>query len=140
MSYPVMKEAVGVKLAKALDELKKKLAIEEEFELVWVPTEGPLSGEIKGQKIYIYESEEAKALETIKHEIFDFYVTSRIVRPLVKIINLLVKSAESNVYEAKEEVIKKLVNLCSQTAGCGRTAEIQPLSGETGNLKVKMQN
>ena len=54
---------VEVKLAKALDDLKAKLAIEEEFELVWLPSvQGTLSGEIKEKRIYIYEAEEAKAL------------------------------------------------------------------------------
>ena len=122
---------------KALDDLKAKLAIEEEFELVWVPTKGPLSGEIKGQKIYIYEAEEAKALQTTRHEIFDYLIGTRIVRPLVKIINLLVKSAEADIYQAKEEVIEKLVGLCSQTTGGGGATEIRRPRAESRDSKVK---
>ena len=118
------KGAVRVKLAKSLDDLKTKLAVDEELELVWLPTiQGPLSGEIKGSKIYIYESEEVKALQTLKHELIDYLITTRIVRPLVKLINLLVKSTEADIYQAKEEVIKKIVGLCSQTTGGGGAAK-----------------
>jgi len=132
------KGAVGVKLAKALADLKTKLAIEEEFELVWLPSvQGPLSGEIKEKRIFIYEAEEAKALQTLIHELVDYLVTTRIVQPLVKLVNLLVKSTEANIYQAKEEVIEKLVSLYSQTTGDGGAAGIHRSRAEPKDSKVK---
>jgi len=120
-------------LAKALDELKEKLAIEEELELVWLPSvRGPLSGEIKDKRIYIYEAEEAKAIQTLVHELVDYLVTTRVVRPLVKLINLLVKSTEADVYQAKEEVIEKLVGLYG-----GGAAGIHRSRAELKDSKVK---
>jgi hypothetical protein len=129
-------EAVRVELVKALDDLKKKLAIGEELELVWRPTvQGPLSGEIKENQILVYEADENRALETISHEIIDHLITTKIVRPLVKIINLLVKSAEVDIYQAKEEVIKKLVGLCSQTTGGGGAVGIRSPRAESNPKK-----
>ena len=130
------KAAAENKLAKALDDLKTRLAINEELELVWLPTvQGPLSGEIKGKQILIYEADEIKALETLQHELIEYSISTRIIRPLVRLINLLIKSKEADIYEAKEEVVEKLVGLCSQTTGGCGAAEIHRPRDETRDSK-----
>ena len=65
-----------------------------ELRVQWLPREdGPLSGEVKGDVIYIYESEEKKALDVLEHEFVDYLVTMGIdpfklmVNSLIKLVN-----------------------------------------------------
>jgi len=61
--------------------------------------------------IYIYDAESKAAVRSLKHEFLDEALTSKVVKPLVEIINLLIKSREAEVYKAKEELIEKLSKL-----------------------------
>jgi len=66
---------------------------------------------VKDGIIYIYEVKPKEALRTLKHELIDHALTSKVVKPLVEIINLLIKSREAEVYKAKEELVEKLSTL-----------------------------
>ena len=59
----------------------------------------------------MYEADEEKALKTLKHELVDHVLTSRVVSPLVQLINLLIKSKEADVYEEKEKIVDLLSKL-----------------------------
>jgi hypothetical protein len=95
------------RLTDELEHLKHLLNLESSFKLVWMPLpESELSGEVKGNTIYIYECEMEKALQTLRHELVDYLITSKIVKPLVDLVNILIKSREAEIYREKEKLVK----------------------------------
>ncbi|MEM3880992.1 MAG: hypothetical protein QXD19_04520 [Candidatus Bathyarchaeia archaeon] len=59
-------------LEKELQRLAEKLELNLELKVVWKPDKtASLSGEVKDGSIYIYEAEEEKAIQTLKHELID---------------------------------------------------------------------
>lgn len=99
------------RLQEAFKTLTGKLGIEG-LRLVWMPSvNNELSGEVKDGTVYIYTSDLDKAIETLKHELVDCLLTSRIVNPLVQIINLLIKLRENEIYEEKEKLVEVLFRL-----------------------------
>ncbi|MBS7638799.1 hypothetical protein KEJ49_07995 [Candidatus Bathyarchaeota archaeon] len=78
-------------------------------EVRWLPTEDRgLSGEVKGNTVYIYDPDPAEALKTLRHEVLDHHLTSEILEPLVGLINLQKSAIERLIYRRKEEFIEKL--------------------------------
>jgi len=67
-----------------------------------------VAGEVRNGVVYVYEEDEVKAMETLKHELVDYLVTSKIVKPLVELVNLLIKSRESDIYREKEKIVDVL--------------------------------
>ena len=62
------------KLERELERLKRKLKAGYELTLKWLPNENCIvSGEVRGTCIHIYELDEEKARETLKHEFLDFH-------------------------------------------------------------------
>ncbi len=72
-----------------------------------------LSGEIVNGSIYIYEAEEEKAIQTLKHELIDYLITSKVVKPLVDLLNLLIKAREAEIHREKEKLVEMLLKLLS---------------------------
>ena len=66
---------------------------------------------VEGGTIYVYEVDEAKALQVLKHEFVDYLITSRIVKPLVELVNLLIKSRGAEIYGEKERIVEILCKL-----------------------------
>jgi hypothetical protein len=92
-----------------LQRLSAKLGLNLDLRVVWTPDPpNSLSGEVKGNTIYIYEVEEEKAIQALRHEVVDHLVTSRIVKPLVDLINLLIKAREAEIYKEKEKIVETL--------------------------------
>jgi hypothetical protein len=80
--------------------------------VVWKPNQsGSLSREVRNGKVYVYEADKDKALQTLRHEMIDYQITSKLIQPLVDIVNLLIKSKENEVYRAKEMMIERLSKL-----------------------------
>jgi hypothetical protein len=103
---------LGARLEEELERLSAKLGLNRELRVVWMPNAvDRLSGEVKGNAIYIYEAEEDEALRALRHELMDHLITSRIVKPLVGLVNLLIKSREAEVYVGKEELVEILSGL-----------------------------
>ena len=103
---------MGARLEEELERLSAKLGLNRELRVVWMPNAvDRLSGEVKGNAIYIYEAEEDEALRALRHELMDHLITSRIVKPLVGLVNLLIKSREAEVYVGKEELVEILSGL-----------------------------
>ena len=96
------------KLRIELQRLKQKLGIGYELSVKWVPdVNEKASGEVKGTCIFVYEVDEEKALETLKHEFLD-YLISRSAEPYQKIANLLIKMINEEAYLRKEKLVGAL--------------------------------
>jgi hypothetical protein len=103
---------VESQLKREFNRLRGLLGFGFELELVWIPGAGKgLSAEVKDGRLYIYEEVPEKALQALRHELVDYLITSKIVEPLVSLINTLIKSREAEIYRAKEVVVEKLVKL-----------------------------
>jgi hypothetical protein len=91
-----------------LEKLKHLLKMNYELKVVWLPNgNSNLSGEVKGETIYIYEEECDKALETLRHEFLD-YAISQIIEPYKQVANSLILILNKNTYERKERLIEAL--------------------------------
>ncbi|MEM1570330.1 MAG: hypothetical protein QXL27_09115 [Candidatus Bathyarchaeia archaeon] len=82
-----------------------------ELKVVWIPNgDSKLSGEVKGETIYIYEEDFEKALETLKHEFID-YAISKVIEPYRDVTNKLLMLINEGAYGRKERVIESLSKL-----------------------------
>jgi len=101
--------SIQLRLEKELERLKGILNVGHELRVAWSPSlDSKLSGEVKGNTIYIYEVEGEKAIQALRHEVVDYLITSRIVKPLVDLINLLIKAREAEIYREKERLVEAL--------------------------------
>jgi hypothetical protein len=99
------------KLRSALEDLKQNLNLGYELRVKWVPSgEGKLSGEVKGDCIYVYEETEKEALSTLRHEFLD-YAISNVVEPYRQVTNKLIALINEEAYRRKERLVEKLSTL-----------------------------
>lgn len=99
-------------LREELERLQAKLGLSLGLNVVWMPSvDKGLSGEVRNGTIYVYEAEGDKVLQVLRHELVDHLITSRIVKPLVGLVNLLIKSRETEIYNEKEELVEMLLRL-----------------------------
>jgi hypothetical protein len=76
--------------------------------VTWIPRfNGKLSGEVKGDLIYIYETEEEVALITLKHEFLD-YAISQVIMPYKEVTNKLISQINEDAYRRKERLVEAL--------------------------------
>jgi hypothetical protein len=100
-----------IELQREFDKLMQKLGVQH-LKLVWRPDLGrDISGEVRNGTLYVYEEDQDKALDTVKHELIDYLITSKLVKPLVEMINLLIKSRESDIYREKEKIVEALIRM-----------------------------
>jgi len=98
-------------LREELDRLQAKLGLSG-LKVVWMPgVDKGLSGDVRNGTIYVYEAEGDKALQTLRHELIDHLITSRIIKPLVNLVNMLIKSREAEIYMEKEKLVEMLLRL-----------------------------
>jgi hypothetical protein len=103
--------SIEERLKNELKALKRKAGIADDLEVIWAPNvDSKLSGEVKGKTIYIYESEEEKAVNTLIHEFIDFLV-SRALEPYVSFANAMIKLLSDIAYRRKEETIETIARL-----------------------------
>jgi regulator of sigma D len=94
-----------------LERLKQKLGVGHELTVKWLPGKKlEICGEVKGDCIYVYEEEEQKALETVKHEFLD-YLISKTIEPYQKIANKLIGLINDESYLRKEKLVDILAAL-----------------------------
>jgi hypothetical protein len=99
------------KLSEYLERLKRKLGMGYELTVKWLPERRiEVCGEVNGGCIYIYEVNEEKALETLKHEFLD-YLVSKSAEPYEKVANLLIKMVNDEAYTRKEKLVEVLTKL-----------------------------
>ena len=95
-----------------LERLKKQSGIGLNLRLLWVPREDTdRHGEVKSNTIIIYDQAEETALRTLRHEFFDHLISEEIVDPLVKYLNLQKGLIDHLIYERKERIVEKIVDL-----------------------------
>lgn len=103
-----MVQKVQKRLENELRKLKTVFGLDPCLKVTWVQsTEGSLSGEIKGRQIFIYEVDEEKALQTLRHEALD-YLISNAIEPYKKVTNKMIKLVNEEAYERKEKLIRTL--------------------------------
>lgn len=91
-----------------MERLKHRLQMGYELKVIWIPDDdSSLSGEVRGDKIFIYERDEEKALETLRHEFLD-YAISQVVEPYRQVANKLVKLINEEAYRRKERLVERL--------------------------------
>jgi tRNA nucleotidyltransferase/poly(A) polymerase len=101
---------VRERLEKEFNRLSSALGVGQELRLMWSPgSSKELSGEVRDGFIYIYETDEDKAIQTLKHELLDYLITSKLIKPLVALINILIKSRETEIYCEKEKLVETLL-------------------------------
>ena len=106
-----MKHGLEVQLREELDNLKRISGLGSALSLVWAPAPGKaLSGEVKGSSVYIYDESEMQALDTLRHEFFD-YCISKAIQPYRQVTNTLIKLLNENAYKRKEEIVEGLRKL-----------------------------
>ena len=99
------------RLEEELKRLKSILKLGYELNIRWIPgNDSRLSGEVKGETIYVYDEEEELALETLKHEFID-YAISKVIEPYKEVTNKLITLINEEAYKRKEKVIGALVRM-----------------------------
>ena len=99
------------KLQSALEGLKQTLNMGYELTLKWVPNgDDKLSGEVKGDCIFVYGDTEKEALSTLRHEFLD-YAISNVVEPYKQVTNKLIALINEEDYRRKERLVEKLSTL-----------------------------
>ena len=99
------------RLETELARLKSKFQMGHELKLQWAPNKGPRSGEVTGTTIRIYEEDETKALDTLRHEFIEYLVTRDLVAPYKRLINKLISLFEEEMYDRKEKLVERLQEL-----------------------------
>lgn len=89
--------------------LKKRFRSAQELKLEWIPNNGTKSGEVIGGTVYVYERDETKALETLRHEFIDYIISTELETPYKRFINKLISCFEEDMYEKKEHLITMLL-------------------------------
>jgi len=98
-------------LRRELTHLKQIFGRGYELEVIWAPNENSdLSGEVKGTRLYIYEPDREKALQTLVHEFLD-YLISRSIEPYRDVTNKLISLINEYAYQTKEQIIESLTEI-----------------------------
>ena len=85
----------------------------QELELKWLPDSSESSGEVIDRTIYIYEEDEARALDTLRHEFIEYILSTELETPYKRIINKLITAFEEEMYARKERLVERLRELIS---------------------------
>lgn len=92
------------RLEQELERLKRILKLGYELKVRWIPNDdSKLSGEVKGEIIYIYERNGDLAMETLKHELID-YTISKVIEPYGEVTNRLIALINDDAYRRKERL------------------------------------
>ncbi|MCP8313768.1 MAG: hypothetical protein H3Z53_05285 [archaeon] len=103
-----LKYDVQKKLEAELERLKRILQVGYELKVRWIPNGSKkLSGEVKGDFIYIYDENEEMTINTLKHEFLD-YTISQVIEPYKQVTNSLISLMNGNAYKKKEKLVEKL--------------------------------
>ncbi len=68
-----------------------------ELKLQRTPNGGPRSGEVIGTTIRIYETDQEKALDTLRHEFIEYILTRDLVAPYKRLMNKLISLFEEEM-------------------------------------------
>jgi hypothetical protein len=96
------------RLETELVHLKQRFQMGHELKLEWSPNDGPRSGEVIGTTIRIYDADQEKALDTLRHEFIEYLLTRDLVAPYKRLINKLISLFEEEMYDRKEKLVERL--------------------------------
>lgn len=103
------------RLEAELKRLKKTLRLGYELQALCTPNNNSrLSGEVKGDRIYIYEKDEDMAVEILKHEFID-YAISKVIEPYKQVSNKLISLINEDAYKKKEKLVEALTRLINSS-------------------------
>jgi len=107
---------VKSRLEEELKRLQNIFGLALDLHVVWAPGHvkynvdgNPLSGEVRGNVIVIFDEDPEMALETLKHEFLDYVISHEIEEPYKDLINRLIDVFESVMYKRKERIIERLM-------------------------------
>ena len=81
------------------------------MKMVWTPdAANPLSGEVKGDTIFIFDRDVHAAISTLRHEIVD-YLVCKTIEPYKQGLNVLIRMLNDRVYQEKEDTVNRLSKL-----------------------------
>ena len=111
------KSSVQRRLDEELDQLTRMMGLDPGLAVVWMPrANNSLSGEVQGQRIFVYEPDEKEALDVLRHEVVD-YLVSQAIEPYKEATNALIKMVNEVAYRTKERVVRALTRLCAERSG-----------------------
>jgi len=96
--------------------LKNLLGLGYNLKIEWLPDHvkqsygKPLSGEVLGDVVYIYDTEIGEALKTLKHEVIDFSI-GEVINCYREVCNILIRKINDDAYQKKEKLVKALTRL-----------------------------
>jgi hypothetical protein len=99
------------RLETELTHLKQKFQMGQELKLQWMPNDGSKSGEVSGGTIRIYEADDAKALDTLRHEFVEYILMNELVAPYKRLINKLILLFEEEMYDRREKLVDRFQEL-----------------------------
>ena len=101
-----------MRLKSELEKLKELLDYGDQLKVKWIPNKSSsVFGEVKGDSILVYVEGEEEAVRCVRHEFVDYCITEQIVKPLLKYINLQKSLIEDLIYDRKEKLVNKILNL-----------------------------
>jgi len=101
-----------MRLRSELEKLKELFNYGDQLKVKWIPNKSSsVSGEVKGGRILIYLKGEEEAVRCVRHEFVDFCISEQIIKPLLKYINLQKCLIEDLIYDRKEKLVNKILNL-----------------------------
>lgn len=106
------------KLEKELEKLKMLTGMGKTLNFLWVPYEdSDKHGEVKGVNLIIYDANEETAVQTLRHEFFDYLISNEVVKPLINIINAQKRIIDDLLYQKKERIVETMVDLFTKDQG-----------------------
>ena len=97
------------KLTRELSRLVRRLGLSEQLEIKWVPGgRKDISGEVIGVTICIYEKALPRALETLKHEVIEYFLVKHHEEDYVTMINSLVAAFNQVMRKRREQLVERL--------------------------------
>jgi len=94
-----------------LEKLKCLTGLGGELRLLWMPGGSlTLSGEVRGNKIIIYDEELEEAAETLIEEFIE-YVISWASQPYISILNAIIKNVNDEAYRRRDETAKAIARI-----------------------------
>jgi hypothetical protein len=102
---------IQARLVVELQTLQHTLGIGDHLTVRYTPGGKPeLSGEVRGTTIHVYDEDEEDAVNTLRHEVLDHYI-SKVIEPYRDVTNLLIQKINRDAYQRKEQVIEALLRL-----------------------------
>jgi hypothetical protein len=108
----VTTQEVQRRLEATLRRLQRQLHGGYEVSVQWAPDElSSVSGDVRNGTIYVYEVKAERAVAVLTHEFLDHLLTSELVQPLVRYVNLQKGLIEHLIYQRKERLVERLALL-----------------------------